>query len=510
MRRDGTRRRIVALLTFAVLVGLVAVPVASQVTKKRPTPPISFNEAIPVVLAVGESSPAYQQFNLLVPEEVFALEIQIQNAPADVDILLFNAADDLVAYSELPRYNETLQISRITDPVLVPGRYDLEIAYQYGRPPTSDGRLLETIECEVVVRAITPAVVDTLKPGESIVGTLSPDEGMVAIYRIEVPVATDTLRVDLSDSVADLDLFLTPDAPAIDPFDALYWSQSVRSTEVIIVNNGAESAAGRVAHDGTTSTPPSTAGGTYYATVIDQISDTYPAEFRLSVHDDVSAPEHLFHDMIPPRVRRDADRPLYATVELLTYNGGGSGVIVHPDGYILTNRHVILADTGEAADEITVGVSEDFGKPPRERYRAEVIEENVERDLALLRIVSGRYGEPLPSGLEFPYLEPSYDTQPQIGDDLRFVGYPSIGGTGSRASITYTRGTVAGFQDVPFGRLIKTDAEINDGSSGGAAVDASLRLVGLPTEVVGLDAGQLAFIYPTTAIPSRWRRILSR
>jgi S1-C subfamily serine protease len=371
----------------------------------------------------------------------------------------------------------------------------VEIAYQYSAPPRVADATLTEIPYELTVHAAIPEVTAIMRPGDSRTGRLEPEDGMLRIYRIDVPTGTQALRLDISESDADVDLFLNPDTPAVDPFTAAYWAQSVRSSEVLVVEPSSD---------------PPLRPGTYYATVIDQISDTYPADYRISVHDRSDAPPHLLRPIQPVVAPTPRDRPLLATVEVLTFSGGGSGVVVHPDGYILTNRHVVLADSGDPAEEITIGISENYARPPAARYLAEVVETSEERDLALLKIVSGRYGEPIPPGTAFVFLEPRFSPVPAIGDDLRFVGYPSIGGTGSRASVTYTRGTVAGYRDVPFGRLIKTDAEINEGSSGGAAIDTDRRLIGLPTEVVGLDAGQLAYIYPIAAIPRSWRAIIAR
>ena len=156
-----------------------------------------------------------------------------------------------------------------------------------------------------------------------------------------------------------------------------------------------------------------------------------------------------------------------------------------------------------------IGVSVDHTRPPAERFRAEVIAHAQDRDLALLRITSGRYGEALPAGYRFPAV-PMRISALSITEDLQFIGYPWIGGTGSRASITYTRGTVAGFQKTGFGLLVKSDGEINAGNSGGAALDGEFRLIGLPTSVVGANAGQLAYVVPITAIPEAWHGIIGR
>ena len=76
--------------------------------------------------------------------------------------------------------------------------------------------------------------------------------------------------------------------------------------------------------------------------------------------------------------------------------------------------------------------------------------------------------------------------------------------------MTYTRGTVAGFQRTTFGLLMKTDGEINPGNSGGAALDSDFRLVGFPSSIVGENAGQLAYVVPAAAIPTSWLRRIGR
>ncbi|MFW6293818.1 MAG: S1 family peptidase, partial [Spirochaetota bacterium] len=210
-----------------------------------------------------------------------------------------------------------------------------------------------------------------------------------------------------------------------------------------------------------------------------------------------------------PRTRGPLERALLATVEISIPDGGGSGVIVTEDGYLLTNWHVVEGPDGGPSDDITIGVSVDHTRPPAERFRAEVVAHDADRDLALLRITSGRYGGALPADYRFPTVEMRASPL-AIAEDLQFIGYPWIGGTGSRASITYTRGTVAGFQKTGFGLLVKSDGEINAGNSGGAALDRDYRLIGLPTSVVGENAGQLAYVVPIAAIPDAWHDIIGR
>jgi S1-C subfamily serine protease len=494
VRLQPSGQRVWAAVILFVAATL-AVPMApsAQAVKKRPAPILSLNESGSFTLNVVDELPAYRDFALDIGDDVFAVDIRIEDAPADLDLLLYDQDDELVAYSELPVYNEHLRLSRISETPLQTGRYRLEVGYQYSRSPRVDGEALTTIPFQLSVDAVIPDVQDTLMPGESRTGRLLPESAMVDLYEITVPTGSPALRIDISDTDGDLDIFLNRGTPGIDPFRSDHWSQSVRSHESIVIDR---------------TSIPSLRPGTYYAMVIDQVSDNYPADYRITVHDDETAPDSLHVDLTPPEPSTPLERALLSTVEILTFSGGGSGVIVSPEGLILTNYHVILDESGLPARDITVGMSLDHGRPPREMYTGRVVQTAVDRDLALIEITAGRYGEALPEGVKFPFLPGRFDAIPPIGSNLSFIGFPSIGGTGSRASVTFTRGTVAGYQDVPFGRLIKTDAEINEGSSGGAALDDQFRVIGFPTEVVGLDAGQLAYIYPITAIPESWRETI--
>jgi S1-C subfamily serine protease len=451
---------------------------------------------VPVTGSVPTIGPdaGYVSYEINVPARAFLLALAIEGAPADLDIILYRN-DEVVAYSELTIFNETLEISRITEPVLEPGSYEVEVAYQYTRPPVVDGRQLTEIPFRLTARIAVPESRRTLGPGDTIADSVRPEEGMVAIYDIDVPRGAEALRVDISRSTADLDLFLNRLEPSIAPFESDYWSQSIRSSETIVV---------------TSESYPPLRSGRYVLMVIDQLAAEYPSEYTLTIHDRPDAPESLRSIPPLPEPGDDLDRAVLATVELLAENGGGSGVLVSPQGHIVSNWHVVAGDSGDATEEITVGFTLDPAYPAVEMYRAEVLEAEPDRDLALLQIVAGRYGQPIPRGTRFPYLDIAAAESGRIGDDLHLLGYPSIGGTGSRVSITYSRGVIAGFQTVPFGRLIKTDGEINEGSSGGAALNDRFQLLGLPTEIVGLDAGQIAYVYPISAMPRSWHRIIGR
>jgi len=481
----------IAVFIVVPLMVLALVPLAAQKKASTAVVPLdgTINAAVPVV---GDDS-GIMTYRVEIPDEVFQITFRLEHSPADLDIIVSTTAGEVFAYSELTAYNETLTLSRIGDPQLESGFYDVEIAYQYSRPPVVDGVQLTEIPFRLTFDAARLGVRERLRPGDSTRDTLRPAEGMAALYEIEVPTGTFALRLDVSGTDGDIDLFLSRDRMPASPWDADHLAQTLRSTESLIIDRN---------------NVPSLRPGTYYALVLDQLSDSFETDYTLTVHGDRDAPALLDQPVELPVAATDTERILLATVELLTNNGGGSGVIVSDRGHILTNWHVVEDDDGGAAEEVTVGFSLDPAYPAQELFLARVVESAPDRDLALLEIVSGRYGQDLPGEARFPSIALRDETSPVIGDTLTFVGYPWIGSTSSRATVTVTRGMVAGFQMAPFGRLIKTDAVINEGSSGGAALDGELRLVGLPTEVVGFDASQIAYIYPVTAIPPAWLRII--
>jgi hypothetical protein len=433
-------------------------------------------------------------FQLDVPQDAFRLELVIENAPADLDLEI--SLDYLEEYrSESYMYNERLVLSRTTDPYLETGTATIKVLYQFDVPPVVDGTQLNKIPFSLT--AYTTSVEDDVKRislGGSTSGTLLPETGMVDVYRVRVPRSADALRVDLSNTDGDLDVFVFRSLLNADPFLADYSSQTFRSTESLVINEE--------------SFPP-LGSGTHYIMVLDQVSADAPADYELYVSLDERAPAAL----LPlPEIDVPASpfhRALLATVEVVTGDGGGSGCIVSEDGYVITNWHVVEALDGSPADDITIGLSLDHSRPPVELFRAEVVDYAPERDLALLKITEGRYGQSLPPELIFPAHEFS-EREIDIATPLQFIGYPWIGGTGSRASVTYTRGTASGFQRTSFGLLLKSDGEINPGNSGGAAVDNRYRLVGFPSSVVFQDAGQLAYVVPVDAIPASWRRRIGR
>jgi Do/DeqQ family serine protease len=144
----------------------------------------------------------------------------------------------------------------------------------------------------------------------------------------------------------------------------------------------------------------------------------------------------------------------------------GSGVIVSPTGFILTNHHVV-----EAAEEIEVAL------PDGKRLLAKVIGNDPETDLAVLRV----HGENLPA-ITFGSSEAL-----RVGDVVLAIGNPFAVGQTVTSGIVSALGRSAGIN--VFENFIQTDAAINPGNSGGALVDVRGNLVGINTAIYSRTPG---------------------
>jgi serine protease DegQ len=147
----------------------------------------------------------------------------------------------------------------------------------------------------------------------------------------------------------------------------------------------------------------------------------------------------------------------------------GSGVIVSPAGYILTNHHVV-----DAADEIEVALTD--GK----KMLAKVVGIDPETDLAVLRVSA----EGLPA-ITFGQSEAL-----QVGDPVLAIGNPFGVGQTVTSGIVSALGR-SGLHINTFENFIQTDAAINPGNSGGALVDARGNLIGINTAIYSRSGGSM-------------------
>jgi serine protease Do len=164
----------------------------------------------------------------------------------------------------------------------------------------------------------------------------------------------------------------------------------------------------------------------------------------------------------------------------------GSGTIVSPDGYILTNAHVAkpsaFGDGEEDPSFMVVGMVEQEDKAPVYSYVAEVVAADGYLDLALLHIIGTTDGNKVNAGdLNLPYVNLGSSDNLHVGDHISIFGFPGIGGE----TITYTSGNFAGWTNedqVGDRAWMKLDATIAGGNSGGMVADDSGQIVGVPTQ----------------------------
>lgn len=179
-----------------------------------------------------------------------------------------------------------------------------------------------------------------------------------------------------------------------------------------------------------------------------------------------------------------------AVVEIFALADGepiwhGSGTIITKDGLILTNAHVVgTPDEQETYDELGIGITEAEDRPPAMDYVAEIRAVDYALDLAVIEITEELGGGAVLE--DFPFVSLGDSDAIGIGDEIRVLGYPGIGGD----TITFTRGSVSGFtsdRSVGDRAWIKTDATIAGGNSGGLAADEEGNLIGVPS-IVGSGA----------------------
>jgi len=145
----------------------------------------------------------------------------------------------------------------------------------------------------------------------------------------------------------------------------------------------------------------------------------------------------------------------------------GSGVIVSPEGYVLTNNHVI-----DHATEITVTLRD------RREMKAQVVGADPRTDIALLKI----------DGVNFPYVVLGDSAQVQVGDVALAIGDPfGVGQTVTAGIISATGRGNLGIEEVE--DFIQTDAPINPGNSGGALIDDQGHLIGINTAILSGNSG---------------------
>ena len=145
----------------------------------------------------------------------------------------------------------------------------------------------------------------------------------------------------------------------------------------------------------------------------------------------------------------------------------GSGVIVSPEGYVLTNNHVV-----DHATEITVTLKD------KREMKAQLVGTDPRTDIAVLKI----------DGTNFPYVTLGDSSKVQVGDIALAIGNPfGVGQTVTMGIVSAMGRANLGIEEVE--DFIQTDAPINPGNSGGALIDDEGHLIGINTAILSGNSG---------------------
>ena len=229
----------------------------------------------------------------------------------------------------------------------------------------------------------------------------------------------------------------------------------------------------------TDSTPPDRSNQqrvNSYAEVLDKVTPAVVGVFTSQLVTSRSGSTSPLEEYLRQYFNRPAPQGRNSNQERKVPSGVGSGVIVSPDGYVLTNNHVVTQN-GEVVDEIVVKLTD--GR----EFNAKVIGADAPTDVAVLKVDASN----LPTAVI------TDSNHLRVGDIVFAIGNPLQVGT------TVTMGIVSATGRTNLGLLggggyenfIQTDASINMGNSGGALVDSQGRLIGINTAIMSRTGGNI-------------------
>jgi Do/DeqQ family serine protease len=164
--------------------------------------------------------------------------------------------------------------------------------------------------------------------------------------------------------------------------------------------------------------------------------------------------------------------------------GVGSGVIVNPDGYILTNHHVV-----DGAIDIKVELTDN------RTFTAKLVGSDPPSDLAVLKI----------DAKDLPTLTLGDSDKVRVGDPVLAVGNPLGIGQTVTSGIISAKGRQTGLSDGSFEDFLQTDAAINRGNSGGALVNTNGELIGINSQILSPSGGNIGIGF---AIPANMAKVV--
>ena len=236
------------------------------------------------------------------------------------------------------------------------------------------------------------------------------------------------------------------------------------------------------------SAPPSRApDANQFASYGDAAKKAMPAVVNIFTSKEVKTPQHPF--MNDPLFRHFFGRDAQGRGESRRASSLGSGVIASPQGYILTNFHVI-----ESADDIEVLIADN------RRVSAKIVGGDPETDLAVIKIEVA----------DLPAIVFGQPEAARVGDVVLAIGNPyGVGQTVTMGIISALGRTQLGINT--FENFIQTDAAINPGNSGRALVDAQGRLLGINTAIYSRSGGSqgIGFAIPANMVRQVMEQIIA-
>jgi S1-C subfamily serine protease len=162
--------------------------------------------------------------------------------------------------------------------------------------------------------------------------------------------------------------------------------------------------------------------------------------------------------------------------------GAGSGVIFAPDGYILTNSHVV-----DGARQVTVTLADGHD------VRGEVVGQDPDTDVAVVRISA-------PDGIKLQAAKLGDSDKLKVGQLVVAIGSPvGLQSTVTAGIVSALHRTLPGYGGQLIEDIIQTDAAVNPGNSGGPLVDSSGAVIGINVAVVQQAQG-LSFAIPINTV----------
>ena len=206
-------------------------------------------------------------------------------------------------------------------------------------------------------------------------------------------------------------------------------------------------------------------------------------DFSIAAEKTVHAVVHVKNTSSSGAELSDFYRYFYGDDELPERIGTGSGVIVSPNGYIITNHHVI-----ENNSEIEITTNDN------KIYKATVVGSDPSSDIAVLKINTDQ---------KLPYVFFGNSDTTKIGEWVLAVGNPFNLNSTVTAGIISAKARDLNQRDGKNEWYIQTDAAVNQGNSGGALVNTRGELIGINTAITSISGGFVGYSF---AVPSNVAR----